>query len=43
MAKYDRIIMKVWKNKLRNQKLITIPKDCEVEEGDYVEVKKVKE
>lgn len=37
-----RVIMKVWKNKSRNQKLITIPKDCDIDEGDYVEVKKVK-
>jgi len=39
--KKQRIIMKVWKNKIRNQKLITIPKDCDIEEGDYVEIKKV--
>ena len=37
-----RVIMKVWKNKIRNQKLVTIPKDCNIEEGDYVEIKKVK-
>ena len=36
-----KIIMKVWKNKAKNQKLITIPKDCGIEEGDYVEIKKV--
>jgi len=43
MAKQEKkIIMKVWKNKAKNQKLITIPKDCEIQEGDYVEVKKVK-
>jgi len=32
------IIMKVWKNKGNNQKLVTIPKDCDIEEGDYVEL-----
>lgn len=37
-----KIIMKVWKNKIINQKLITIPKDCDIQEGDYVEIKKIK-
>jgi len=37
-----KIIMKVWKNKKINQKLITIPKRCEIKEGDYVEIIKVK-
>lgn len=41
-TKGERVIMKVWKNKARNQKLITIPKDCGIQEGDYVEVKKIK-
>lgn len=41
MVKQKKIIMKVWKNKSRNQKLITIPKDCDIEEGDYVEIRKV--
>ena len=41
MVKYKKIIMRVLKNKARNQKLITIPKDCDIEEGDYVEVKKI--
>jgi len=36
-----RIIVKVWKNNGNNQKLITIPKDSKINEGDYVEVKKV--
>jgi hypothetical protein len=35
------IIQKVWKNKGANQKLVTIPKDCDIEEGDYVSIKKV--
>ena len=36
-----KIIMKVWKNKLQNQKLLTVPKDCDIQEGDYVELKKI--
>lgn len=39
--KTKRIIVKVWKAKKKNQKLITIPKDCNINEGDYVEVKKI--
>lgn len=42
MSKTKKIIRKVWKNKSNNQKLITIPKNSNIEEGDYVEVKKVK-
>ena len=43
MSKQEkRIIMKVWKNKAKNQKLITIPKDCDIQDGDYVEIKKIK-
>jgi len=41
-TKDKKIIMKVWKNKANDQKLITIPKDCDIEEGDYVEIKKMK-
>jgi hypothetical protein len=37
-----RIIVKVWKNNGNNQKLVTIPKDCDIKDGDYVEVKKIK-
>jgi hypothetical protein len=37
-----RVIRKVWKNRLNNQLLITIPNDSGIKEGDYVEVKKVK-
>lgn len=37
----ERIIKKVWVNKSNKQKLITIPKDSEIQEGDYVEIKKV--
>ena len=32
-----KIIQKVWKNKGNNQKLVTIPKDCDIKEGDYVD------
>lgn len=43
MVKQEKIIMKVWKNKARNQKLVTIPKLAEhIKEGDYVEIRKVK-
>ena len=42
MVKQEKVIMKVWKNKAKNQKLITIPKDCDIQDGDYVEIKKVK-
>ena len=34
--------MKVWRNKTINQKLITIPKECNIKEGDYVEIRKIK-
>lgn len=37
----ERIIKKVWVNKSNKQKLITIPKDSEIQKGDYVEIKKV--
>lgn len=37
-----KIIRKVWKNKGTNQLLITMPKDSNLKEGDYVEVKKIK-
>lgn len=36
------IIRKVWKAKSTNQLLITIPKDSEIEEGDYIKIEKVK-
>jgi hypothetical protein len=42
MAKEKMIIMKVWKNKSKNQKLVTVPKDCDIKEGDYIYMKKVK-
>jgi len=36
------IIRKVWKNNQTQQKLITIPKDSDIEDGDYVQVTKIK-
>ena len=33
-----KVIRRVWKNKRADQKLVTIPKKCGIEEGDYVEV-----
>lgn len=38
----EKIIVKVWKNKGNQQKLITIPKDCKIKEGDYVRIEKIK-
>ncbi|MBS3749553.1 MAG: hypothetical protein KGY65_08335 [Candidatus Thermoplasmatota archaeon] len=35
-----RMKRKVWKNRSNNQKLITIPKDSDIEEGDYVWIEK---
>lgn len=32
---------KVWKNKGNNQKLVTIPSGCDIEEGDDVLIEKV--
>jgi len=40
--KPSKIIQKVWVNKYNNQKLITIPKECDINDGDYVEVIKIK-
>lgn len=43
MAKQNKkVIMRVWRNKFNKQKLVTIPKDCDIEEGDYVKISKVK-
>lgn len=42
MVKKQKIIQKVWKNKSNQQKLVTIPKDCDIKEGDYVEIRKIK-
>jgi len=38
----ERIIAKVRENKSNNhQKMITIPKNCSLKPGDYVEVRKI--
>lgn len=42
MINKKKIIQIVWKNKYNGQKMITIPKDCDIQEGEYVEVKRVK-
>jgi hypothetical protein len=39
--KEERIIAKVWKNNSNGQKLVTIPRKSKIEDGNYVEVKKV--
>ena len=36
-----RIIKKVWINKFNNQKCVTIPKDSNIQKGDYVFIDKV--
>jgi hypothetical protein len=36
-----KIICKVWKNKSNGQKLVTIPKDCAINEGEYVNIQKI--
>lgn len=41
MVKGKKVIRKVWLHKGPNQKLVTIPKDCNIKEGDYVEIKKI--
>jgi len=35
------LIQKVYINKSNKQKLVTIPKDSEIAEGDYVKIEKV--
>jgi len=35
------IIVKVWVNKGNGQKLVTIPKDSRIKEGDHVKIEKV--
>ena len=36
------IIKRVYRNKKSKQKLVTIPRGCEIHEGDYVEITKIK-
>lgn len=35
------IVRRVWRNKANGQLLVTVPKDSEIEEGDYVKLTKV--
>ena len=35
-----RMKRKVWKNKSNGQKLVTIPKDSDIQDGDYVWIEK---
>lgn len=35
------VCVKVWLKKTGNQKLVTIPADCDIKEGDYVYVIKI--
>lgn len=42
MKKRKKIIVKVRENKTNKQKQVTIPFDCNIKSGDYVEIKKVK-
>jgi len=37
----NKIISKVWVNKNNKQKLVTIPAKSKIQNGDYVEIKKV--
>lgn len=41
MKKKEVIIQKVWKNEGANQKLVTIPKDSDITDDDFVFVQKV--
>lgn len=41
-TKTKKIIRRVWKNKGTNQLLVTIPFDCKIRDGDYVEIIKIK-
>lgn len=41
MTKNKRIILKVRETK-EGQKLVTIPKESDIEKGDYIEVKRIK-
>jgi len=36
------LILKVWKAKANNQKLVVIPRESDIKEGDYIEVIKIK-
>ncbi len=36
------IVLRVYKNKVNNQKLVTIPHDSDIEDGDFVFIEKAK-
>jgi hypothetical protein len=38
----DKIIVKVWENKKNKQKLATIPAKSKINNGDYIEIKKIR-
>ena len=39
----DRIILKIYQNKKSGQLLLSIPKKSGLQDGDYVELKQIKE
>jgi hypothetical protein len=41
IIKEKQLIKRVWKNHCNGQKLVTIPKDNEIDEGDLVKIHKV--
>ena len=41
MADDKEVIQKVWLNRKAKQKLVTIPKNCDIKPGDYVSISKV--
>lgn len=41
MVKGKKVIRKVWLHKGTNQKIVTIPKDSEIKQGDYVKIEKI--
>ncbi len=38
-----KVFSKVWLAKKKKQKLVTIPRDCGIETGDYVSIEKLSE
>jgi hypothetical protein len=40
---FKKYILKVFQNNSNKQKLVTIPKDSDINNGDYVQVKKVED
>jgi len=41
MVDVDKVIRRVYENKSTGQKLVTIPKDSDIQVGDYVKLEKV--